>query len=186
MSNFNINRLKEGDEKVFRTIVEKWYPRICILIQSFVGNKGVAEELTQDVLLSLWENREKLTINTSLESYLFVLAKHRSIDYIRHRKLEIVDNKNLEAECIRLEVGGELIENNLLEDLLFKEFSVQLEKAIQELPEISRKIFLLSREQNLKNREIADKLGISIKTVEYHISRALSFLSKKIKYFIFF
>lgn len=186
MFDFSINRLKEGDEKIFQTIVEKWYPRICILIQSYVGNKSVAEEITQDVLLSLWENREKLTINTSLESYLYVLAKHRSIDYIRRRKLEINDNINLESESIRLQIGGELLENDLLEDLIFKEFTIQLEEAIMELPDISRRIFLLSREQNLKNREIAEKLGISIKTVEYHISKALTFLREKIKFFIFF
>ena len=124
------------------------------------------------IFVKVWEKKAEVEI-INLEAFLFRLVRNRCIDYIKY--LKIVNNRMQEIEIASK--YEELYRIDFLGDepyvLIEQEFSQKIEKTIENLPERCREVFILSRINGLKNREIAEKLNINIKNVERHLSRAL-------------
>jgi RNA polymerase sigma-70 factor (ECF subfamily) len=132
-----------------------------------------AEEIVQDFFVKLWEKREQISIETSVKNYFFRSVKNYSLNFIQHNKTKIVHEQKLLSE-IKTSYSDD---NNYPEpDLLDK-----IEESIKSLPEKRREIFRLSRQEGLKYQEIAQKLNISIKTVETQMSLAIKTLRDKLK-----
>jgi len=139
-----------------------------------IRSKEIAEGIVQDIFRSLWERREKIELQEPLEHYLIRAAKLKVIDYFRKKQR---DEKHL--ACAFQEY---CLSDNCTEDALaFNELHQQIGQLVDMLPCHCREVYTLSREEGLSNKEIAKKLNISIKTVEYHMSRALSFLKSRLK-----
>ena len=136
----------------------------------------VGEEVIQDLFCKLWFRREELVINSSLKSYLYKAAVNHSINYIRHQEMQrkYFDFVGFEVDEIS---GGSHTDSD-------GELSGLVQKALMELPGKRREIFEMSRFDGMKYHEIAEKLGISIKTVEAQVSRALEFMRKYLKEYI--
>ena len=133
-----------------------------------------AREVVHVVFVNLWEKKDEVHMNTSLKSYLFKSVYNRSMNFLRDRKKFVPEGLPAdESELSAYVESPEIAEED--------ERIVKVRKAISELPDRCRQIFELSRYENLKYAEIAEKLGISVKTVEVQMSKALRLLRERLK-----
>jgi len=169
--NIQVNiRTEEGFEQAYNLYAAKMYA-VC---RGQIRCKEVAEGMVQDIFRSLWERREKIELQEPLEHYLIRAAKLKVIDYFRKRQR---DEKHL--ACAFQEY---CFSDNCTEDALaFNELHQQIAQLVDMMPCHCREVYNLSREEGLCNKEIAEKLNISTKTVEYHMGKALSFLKSRLK-----
>ncbi len=168
-------RIKNGDEQAFETVFHRYYKSLCLFASQFVKDDDEAEEIVQDLFVRIWEKRSRINIETSVKNYLVRSVKNLCLNYIKHNKIKDIHAKNILSESSSTVPD----ESNFIElDLLQK-----IEESIDSLPEKRREIFRLSRQEGLKYREIAEKLDISIKTVETQMGLAFKTLREKLKNF---
>ena len=136
-------------------------------------SRAVAEEIVQDVMLELWRRRESLAEESSPQAYLFQSTRNRSLNHIRHERVERMGEPFAVREQA-IEAPGP---SRLIED----EIRVALKRAIHGLTERCREVFELSRTHNLRYAEIAQVLGISVKTVEAQMGKALRVLREELR-----
>lgn len=141
----------------------------------YLKNTEQAEEIVNDVFMKIWEDGNKISIDSSLKSYIYRAVINRSLNEIQKNKKEF----NLAVDLYKTQE-----ESYELKEIEENELKIKLFAAIDLLPEQCKKVFELSRFEELKQQEIADKLGISIKTVKNHITHALKTISKSIDGFI--
>ncbi len=168
--------LKNGDEKTFKKIVESYSPRLYKFSMIYVINYEVAKEIVQDTFVSLWKNRRDINDDTCLISYLMKITKNNCLNYLKSFKLETLTIHELtETEIYRRSNKYVLIDESL-DILMSKELHQAITLSLEKLPSQTRKIFMMSRYDGFKNREIALHQDISIKSVEFHIRKALKHL----------
>ncbi len=151
----------------FKAIFDKHYQWLCDYIFKLSGDYDLTEDIVQEVFIDIWNKRTQLTIH-SLKSYLFRSCHNRFLEYLRKNKRNI---NRTSLDDIRLET---LYELHREEEDLNSERIERLSRAIEMLPPKCKQAFKLSKFENLKYQEIAEVMGISIKTVEIHLSKALS------------
>ena len=163
-----MQRWHNGDELAFDELYRKYFDKLLRTAYNKIRIFNTAEEMVQDVFLGFY-NRKEIIKDEPL-AYLRGILNHKLLDYFRNNK-----------ESIFIPAGEEMIfnvpaGNNTQEAIAAKETSVKLRTLINGMPEQRRKVFLMSREEDLTNREIAERLGISLKAVEAHITKALKYL----------
>lgn len=164
--------IRQGNIVAYDQMFIRYYSPLCEYASQFVSDAD-AEELVQDMMLHLWENREFITIEKSLKSYLFASVRNRCYNAIRNGKSrEKIHNRLYEKMKDSIETPDYYIANEL---------AVNLEKVIEELPELYRDTFKLSRFGEMSNAAIAEQLGVSVKTVEYRITQSLKIMRVKLK-----
>lgn len=169
-------KLAEGNLVAYRFLFDKYFPDLCNFLNIYLHSKEFSQEVALDIFEYIWEKRASLQIRATFRSFLFSSAKNRAISHYRreHRvvftSLEVVDSR-LSEEI----VSPYYMEGNELLELI--------DAAIEKLPEQSRKIYLMAREENLSHKEIAALLGITPKTVENHVGIALRKLRKSLNPF---
>jgi RNA polymerase sigma-70 factor (ECF subfamily) len=163
------NKMKEGDQQAFNFIFTKHYPDLVNFAMVYLKEIFEAEEIVQDVFLKLWEDREALEIHTSLKAYLMNCIKNRCLDYFKHQRI-------IEKYNDRISKSQEQYIAEADKYLMLSELEKQINSTIDLLPATCKNIFNMSRIDGKKNREIAEELNISIKTVEANIGRALKTL----------
>lgn len=167
--------LKNGDEKAFEILFWKYNKHIYHFIYSLLYDKSVAEDLTQNVFLKIWEKHETIDTGQNFDSYLFTIARNLVYKEAEHRIL----SESL-TEGLRLTDSDSTVEEKIEAEFL-REYINEL---IGELPPARREIFRLSRQESLSYKEIAERLSISEKTVETQINKALRFLRDKFEAYI--
>ncbi len=165
--------LQSGSEKAFRMIMDHWYPRLFNFANGYLNNPENAKEILQDVFLVLWDHRDKLTEDTNLNAYLFTLTRNRCIDLIRRERLVLQFRTDRQEEYRRLSENFEALSDPILDNIFATELQQEIDLAVSSLPDQCRKVFLMSRTNGLKNREIGALLELSEKTVESHLTKAL-------------
>lgn len=163
-----IRLFRTRPEQAIEILFREYYPDVCRSVLRIIPDPGIAEDIAQDVFFDLWRKREKLNINSSFSAYLRRAARNKSLNYIRDRKI------NPEGEDQLPQSGA--IQTDANRKLEIQDLQRSIDQAINELPERCRQIFSLSRFEEMSYQEIADQLGISIKTVENQISKALRLL----------
>ena len=159
MKEFNdrllLELLKKDDEKVFSHLFESYYVPLCRYARLILKSEQPAEEVVMNVFIYIWENRTRIEIKSSLCAYLFRSVRNRCINYLRDNAPSVYlsdeENRDMEVE----------------------ELNRFIEEAILSLPDKCRDVFLKSRNEEMSNREIAEQLNISVKTVEAQITKAL-------------
>lgn len=175
-----IRSIKSGDRHGLELVFRRLYPRLCAYAKKFVQNLDDAEEIVQELFFNLWKNRETLDEDQSLDSYLFISVRNRCLNLLNARK-----TKSKHAALLWYLYGVTNTENNnAYQQLVADELEKNLASAIDNLPKECKKVFELSRFEGLKYQEIAQRLDISIKTVETQMSRALSKLRLELREFI--
>jgi RNA polymerase sigma-70 factor (ECF subfamily) len=170
--------IREGDREAFKTLFHTWYAPLCHYASHFLNDDEQATEAVQDFFVRLWEKRSSLVVESSLRHYLFRSVRNQCLNLIRQDKVR-------QLHAVRLQEA--LLADNAPEEYsISPEMLVKIEESIAALPEKRRAIFRLNREEGLKYREIAEKLGISVKTVEAQMGAALRSLREKLRVFIFF
>lgn len=165
--------LTEGSEKAFRLIMDHWYLRLYNFANGYLDHAENTKEVLQDVFLKLWDNRQKLAEQTNLNAYLFTLTRNRCIDLIRRERLMLQFRTDKQDEYLRLTENFDALSDPILDDLFALELQAEINRAVSELPEQCRKVFIMSRTNGLKNKEISVSLELSEKTVESHLTKAL-------------
>jgi len=165
-----VRRIRAGDERALEEVFRTYYAGMCSFVRRFVLAPDVSEELVQDVFFKLWSKRESLTDIDALRTYLFRAARNTALNYLRRKKLE---NAWEEREAAR---GEPLSQASTDDDAATDEVSRAVQGAVNKLPPRCREIFLMSRDAGLTYAEIAVALGISVKTVETQMGRALKSL----------
>jgi RNA polymerase sigma-70 factor (ECF subfamily) len=164
----------EGDNyRAFEAIFKRTYPSLCTYANRIVKDRELAEELVDDVFCNVWRNRKRIQIKASFRSYLIASVRNKSFDCLRKLK----NRRNLALDTVSEVANGQSI---ALEEIIFEELNQQIEGAIQALPRQCRTIFQMSRNEDLRYKEIAAILQISIKTVDTQMGRALKHLRKAV------
>jgi RNA polymerase sigma-70 factor (ECF subfamily) len=171
---FLINGLLTRNKVVFDFIFHYYYSGLCAYCERITGSQQAAEDIVQDLFVTLWIKHQQIHITSSLKNYLFTAVKNRSLDYLKHEQRKSQKLGALAGE-------QELPENLSLLWFAESELSTVVEKSLKKLPPRCREIFELSRFVRLKNQEIADKLGLSKRTVELQVSNALKQLRTDLK-----
>ena len=181
-----INQLKCGEDAAYRYLFDVHYTSLCHTAFGFLKDSFLAETIVGDVIFHLWEKRESIDIQTSLHAYLVRSVRNRCINYLRQEYVLRENVSDLTDEMLESEGIMKRSQYYPLAVLIEKELEKEVFQAIQRLPDETRAVFELSRFDGLKYMEIAEKLGISVNTVKYHIKNALSRLSNDLdKYLIF-
>ncbi len=162
--------LKKGDQLYFKILFDEHYAWLCNYVYKLCQDQALSEDLVQNVFLRIWEKRATLNVNTSFKNYLFRSCHNEFLMHVRKKKQEIATLDALKWETL-FEIHHPSQEENVSEQNW-----VKLEAAIERLPEKCKEVFKLSRLQQKKHKEIAQIMGISTKTVEVHITKALRFL----------
>jgi RNA polymerase sigma-70 factor (ECF subfamily) len=157
---------KTLDEASLKALFTEHFVGLCRFASGFVKDEEAAREIVQDAFVNLWEKRDSIDLSKSVKSYLSTSVRNKCLNYLRdHKKFSrnLLELENLSGEGPYAQ-SDKLVESDIRE---------QIDRAMEELPEKCREIFYLSRYQHLKYQQIANKLQISVKTVETQVSKAL-------------
>jgi len=170
-------------EAGFRQVYMTYYPRLLRFAAEYVVDEQDAEDIVQEVFITLWEKRDTLREDTNLTAYMMTLVKSLCLNFLKHKQIVEAYSLRVQEEDARRETMFNYYSINKFEpeQMDLERLERMLLKAISELPEQCRRVFKMSRYKGMKNREIADRLNISLKTVEMHISLALKSLRAKLR-----
>jgi RNA polymerase sigma-70 factor, ECF subfamily len=167
-------RIRNGDAGQFESLFRSSYVSLVRYAKTLIKDHDTAEEIVQDLFFRIWQDKEKLNIESSLNGYLYRSVHNRCIHYIEHNKVVV-----RHAEEMSYHQSSESPENP--SDIInYKELQEKIARILERLPERCGKIFAMSRFEGLKYNEIATKLSVSIKTVEANMGRALKEFRKEL------
>jgi len=172
--------LKRGNQRTFELVFKSYYPGLCNYANGLLQSFDSAEEIVQEVFISFWNSHAKIEIHTSLRAYLYKSVYYGCLNHMRNSK-RINPGSQLPIE---LKQKSELLllatSHTPFTLLVSEEFEKELDRAIEKLPDQCRKIFCLSRFENLSYPAIAEQLGITVSTVKTQMSRAMTKLMENV------
>lgn len=169
--------IKRGDHQAFIDLYNEYWSQVYDFSRLYITTIATAEEIVQDVFVKLWESRHLLKEDENIRGFLFIVT--RNIIFKKNKKRV---NENLfKANVLAAYGNGGCYTTTVEEDYCASQLRIFIDRLIRSLPEQQRTCFLLSREESLSYGEIAERLGISQKTVEIHMGKALRFLKNKVK-----
>lgn len=166
-----LKALHEGDEKAFEKIYLAYYKRTLYFLTGLVKSEEDAKELTQEVFIKLWTNRETIDTNKSTHNYMYTIARNAAFNFLKHKLVEF-HYQNEYARKTATETSEEI--------LFAKETALLIEMTVERMPVQRQRIYKMSRNEGMSNEEIANRLRISKKTVENQLSLALGELKRVI------
>ena len=167
-----LKRIQAGDERAFDAAFREWYPVLVRVATALLHEVDAAEEVAQEVMLELWRRRHVISADVSLRAYLLRAVRNRSLNQLRHLRVRRDSEAAVEA-TYDAPLGAD-------QPMVAGELSEAVEEAIHGLPPRCREVFELSRRHGLKYAEIAESLGISQKTVEAQMGKALKIMRERL------
>ncbi|OXB00922.1 RNA polymerase sigma-70 factor [Flavobacterium pectinovorum] len=175
---------KEGDQAAFTYFYEKYFNRIQAFCVQFVYDKDEAENLAQEALLYLWQNKESVDSINGIQSFLYTYAKSKCLNMIRHNKVKDKFKSDVLNQKER-ELDIEVLNSIQFDTLELTELERIIHESINELPPKTREVFIKKRFENKKNAEIAEEMQVTLKAVEAHMTKALKILKTKLSDYLF-
>lgn len=171
-----VSDLIQGKKEAYFNIYRLFYQELCIYAAKMIKNTEDAEDLVQDAVIKLWKKRDSLDVTLKLKAYLYRSVYNHAIDYIKARQkdLSVRENMLLQAALI----------NNTLEDEGRTELLYEMNRIINNIPEKTKKVFIMSRDEGFSYKEIAERLNITTKGVEYHMTKAFKILEKELNEYV--
>lgn len=174
-----LKQFKSGNEQIFEHFFNTYYNNIVGFCVQFVYNESEAKSIAQEAFVNLWLNKEKIDSLNGIKSFLYTYSKSKCLNAIRHQKVkEKYKNQTLNDKEKQLNI--EVLNSMKFDTMSLLELENLITQSVYDLPDKTQEIFVKKRFENKKNREIASELNISIKTVEAHITKALSILKTKL------
>jgi RNA polymerase sigma-70 factor (ECF subfamily) len=174
--NVLIGKMKAGDRESFNQIFRRFYPPLTRFCIRFVGDTDTAAEIVQDLFVKLWSGREKVNFTTGFEPYMLRAVRNAAITFINKERSHAEANERV--------FSGDSDNNDPSETLQSNNLEASYRQVLAAMPEKRREVFLASRFEGLKYNEIAEKLGVSQKTVEAHMSAAIKQLREGLKEYL--
>lgn len=173
-----VNGLIEGKLSAMELIYNSLFNQIYAYSCSYVVDKEQAKEIAQDCFLSLWEMRKRLKPDTNLKALLLRIAHNKSLNYLKKQQT----SRNYEdyLKYRELSINYHALKDKSAELVILQELEMLIRKTLEELPEPYRKVFEMSRNEHLTYSEIAERLGVSVKTVEYRMMHVLRIFRKNL------
>ncbi len=169
-----IHRLKQDDKTAVDDLFAFYYPRLYQFSKSILKMESEIEDVLQEVFLKIWLNRHKIQHTETFNAYIYTITKHEVLNLIRSK----LKDHNFREQLYLYAVAEEYQFQSKLE---FEEIKSGIDRIVSNLPEKRQQIFILSRTNGLSNKEIAQQLGISEKTVEDHITHAIRKIKSSLK-----
>ncbi len=163
-------RVERGEKKALNKLFEKYYVPLCHFVDTFIKEEAQTEEIVTDIFLMLWTKRKKLKISINFRAYLYSSARNSALAFLRKKKVYFENIEDLQQEIH--------LHPEVLQKIDCPEIKVQVNKILEKIPPKSRKVLLMHRIDGFKYKEIAEKLDISIKTVENHMGKAIRILKE--------
>ncbi len=173
-----IKSLQKGEKFAFEAVYTDFFGVIYHLSLQYLHDEKIADEIVQDSFMKLWEIRETLNDRFNIRNFLYTITKNSCLNYLRNQKIALKHQENL--KYMEMQFNYEALEK-MGSYIEFEELRLKIDQAIASLPEDLRETFLLSRFDELQYKEIAEKLSISIKTVEARMTRSLKILRHELK-----
>ncbi len=180
-SRSTVLKLKEGSEQAFEKIFKGYFEDLFLYARHYVVDEDVARNIVQDAYVILWEKREKIRDDIKLKYFLLTVVRNKCLNYLKREKFQQKYKKGILDNYKVLLFNYDALQRLNLSDFEFEEVETIINHTISSLPKKCQTVFRLSRFEGLSNKEIAENLGISVKTVEIHISRALRVLRASLK-----
>ena len=168
-----INRFISGDKTAINDLYAEYSPRLYRFAMAYLKSESEVLDIVQEVFVNVWVNRKKLKKDSNLDAYLFTVAKNTIVSVFRKKLSEKDYLEHLKNKSITNSIDTESQFN-------YNQLSDKLNDLVEQLPPQRKKIYQMSKEQGLANKTIAAELGISIKTVEDHLSKASKFIKKNL------
>ena len=171
-----IEALWNSNHKAFEAVFITYYNKTKALIYGYIKSESDAEELTEDLFVNLWINRQSIDTSKSFDAYLHTIARNAAINYLNHKYVHLAyTNKFQFQEC----------SSTSEEDLIARELGLLIDDLVEKMPEQRKQIYILSRNEGISNTEIAERLNTTKRNVESQLSLALKEIRKAISTFIF-
>jgi RNA polymerase sigma-70 factor, ECF subfamily len=177
LQNTENNSLQILNEEIFEKLFRDHFKGLCFLAQRYVKDLETAREIVQDVFVAFWEKRANIDLSKSPKSYLGASVNNKCLNYLR-------DNRKFNKDLLIAENLFADVPAEMTDFLVVEEITKKIESAIAELPEKCREIFVMNRYEQLKYHEIAEKLQLSVKTVESQMSKALQHMRLRLADYI--
>jgi RNA polymerase sigma-70 factor (ECF subfamily) len=168
-----LSALAKDQESSLEELYHYFYPRLYEFSRSFLKQEQDIDDILQEVFIRIWLNRKKIKDPATFDSYIFTITRNLLLNKLRSR----LNHQKLNEEMRKLSVAKEYENIDLLQ---YQELKHRVEELIDQLPERQKEIFVLSRTEGMSHKEIANRMEITTKTVEYHISLAIKFLKEKL------
>lgn len=165
-----ISGIQSGNDHAFRKLFDRYSKRLYNFAVFYLSNAPDAEDLVQHVFVKLWSNRYKIKAGGNIKSYIFKIAVNEVYDMVQTRKHEHI--------YLAITKQASASDNNTWNEIVFDELQTRHDKLVEKMPVKRKEIYLYSRKEGLSNKEIAQKLNISARTVESQIYKALAFLKE--------
>ena len=174
-----VQKIISGNKPSFESVYRYFYPRLNYFARQYLLDAEASKNIVQDVFTELWDKRETLQHDTNLNAWLFTVTKNKSLKAISQFK----SRQNYESyiKSRELYINYKSLDDFDTSTFVFEELQTQIKAALEKLTPACRKVFEMSRFEDKKNREIAEELNLSIKTVEAQISKALRSLKADLK-----
>ena len=169
-----LQKLANNDKKALEELFNHYYPRLYNYSKSFLKLEEGIDDILQDVFIKIWNNRTNIYSSASFNPFIFTVTRNLLLNELRNR----LNNQKLKENVLKLSLPEEY---NSFEKMEYSELKSMVEQIVNNLPEKQQEVFILSRNQGLSHKEIADKLNISAKTVEYHIAQSTATIKSKLR-----
>lgn len=180
-----VQLLKEGDEKAFELIFNQYFEGLCLFSKTITKNHEAAQDIVEEVFLSVWVNCKINPVTTSIKSYLYQSVYNNSLKHISRLRKGVVSLDDPSYVFHDRELLAPLTPDYPVANLITRELEEKAEAAIQSLPDQCRQIYLLNRDEDLKYNEIAERLGVTVGTVKTQMSRAFTKLREELKDYLY-
>jgi RNA polymerase sigma-70 factor (ECF subfamily) len=168
-----VSRLKLGDKKAFEEIFRKYREKIYYFAIRYYNSAEDAENVVQDVFIKLWDERENVKEELSLNNYIYTIAKNHLFN---------IQRKKINEKAYRNYIVEHLVQTpNLENEMIYADLKESIDKIIDELPAQRKRVFVMGNLEGLSNKEVASALNLSVRTIEVHKSLALQALKKAFK-----
>ncbi len=170
---------KISERKAFEVIYNKYFNEFYEIANHFIHDSEEAKGVVQESFIKLWQKGMASHPEQECRNYLFILVRNRCFNILRDKKRTIIDIDN--ADHLTFSFKFKMLEETGEEILVFKELQSKIEQIINDLPPQCKEVFRMSRFEELSNKEIAEKLGVTVKAIEANMTRALKVLRRDLK-----
>ena len=171
-----VRKIRLGDGASFEQLFRSYCQPLVRFVRRYVGGTSIAEDLVQDVFVAVWSNRSRLDPEMNIRTYLYAAARNRALKHLRHGEVKRRSAGDVERALPPQKTPAEELQGN--------ELAAGVAEAIEALPGRTRIVFSMNRFDRLTYAEIAEIQGVSIKTVETQMGRALKFLRDRLSHFL--